>query len=1172
MEFLSYPWEEILSGSILLLGTVLALLLLISKYPASRFLGTLILSYLVLIIAAALHAFGWLQVGAVVFFVSLYLYAKSFFEQKSRVGLWSLVPIGGSVILLYLPFETVSVVHVVKLLIAFYYIFFVIRLIRQEGKNRGIQWFLNPGARLGWFRNFIILNLIFGAGLLAFPAQPTWVLSTSVLAILGGILYQVIKESAFFSPIPMGHKYQKSSLSPAIKASILSKLDAALEVDKFYLKDDASLSSLAASLGATTHHLSQVLNESRQISFQDLMAMYRIREAKRLLRDPQSQKVKIEHIAAKVGYNSKSAFNTAFKRRTGHTPSAFRALKHVQTYREELLTHREGPRSPTNRFSLSHTFSHKTKRDMVVNFMKSFARNLRRNKVFACINLFGLTLAFVCSLYIYLFISDEMSYDQEIGDADRLYRVAWINDNPQTRTPHPMAQAMVNDWPEVEAAVSISPWYDAGLNREEVRVENLKKEVVFKEKNFFFADSTFFDVFGIEVLAGDPQALYKPFTLVITEAMAYKYFGEEEAVGKELRVNDMPILVSTVVKGLPANSHFHFEALLSYMTLKTINPDDNWLTWGDFGHFNYVKLQPDTDVGSLEAKLPKWIIGYHNWSEAEKEIILNGEDKFLLQPIADIHLQSNLRWELENNGNILYVYILTGTLVFLVLIAGINYVNLTTAKSLERAKEIGVRKTLGAISQNLSVQFYFESIAFCLVAIILSIGLSIAGKEAFNALSGKSFHVGDVLNASFLLKAMALSLVIGLVAGTYPALILSSFRPAEVLKGKLTTSNKGIAARGILVTVQFMISAILIAGSLIIMNQVDYMQSKALGFDQEAIIHMPIPVSVELGDIDLPKVRQFQKSVMQLSGVHHASASSNLPGGQFNQHPIYALHAPQNRVDATEMMLDFGMQKILNYQIVAGRDFERSYGQDSSGTNFLLNEAAVAALNLKDPIDEHIVWVDNDREVNGVVIGVVKDFHYRSLHEGIQPMIIQIQPYHASHFMIKLEGQSFSSTLVNIEKLYTQAFPSMPLDYQFLDDQLGLLYEQEQRTLSIFSVFSGIALVLACLGLFGMALTMLNQRVKEIGIRKILGASPLQIAQLVLGQFMKLIAIAAAIGLPLSYLLMQNWLEEFSYRAPVGWAPFFWSVFILLFIALLSVSSAVVRMAVSRPVNSLRYE
>lgn len=1018
----------------------------------------------------------------------------------------------------------------------------------------------------------MILNVIFILCWLMIQNLSIQMQVAFVLAALSFVYFQVFRESAFSSPIPLGNKYQKSTLSPEIKSMILGKIDSIFEQENFHLRDDASLTTLAQELRATTHHLSQVLNESKKISFQDLLAQHRIREACRLLREEDRSNIKIENIAAMVGYNSKSAFNTAFKKRTGKTPSEYRDAKDVSSYREERLSERKTPSSDDGTFSLIKNLSLKLKGGMVTNFFKVFYRNLKRNRLFSAINLFGLAVAFTCSILIYLFISDERSFDRELPDYERIHRISWISDNPQTRTPHPMAQAMSRDLPEVESAVSLSPWYGPGLSRELVRVRNVEKNILFEEPDFFFADSTFFDVFDLDLIEGDAEALSKPWTLVISEEMAIKYFGDASAIGQELLVNDMPIAVSTVVKGMPKNSHFHFKALMPYATLKTINPDDGWLKWPDFGHFNYIKITPDANRAELESRIPDWIVNYLDWPQENIDRLMDGSLRFVLQPIADIHLHSHLRWELENNGNVLYVYILTATLAFLLLIAVINYVNLTTAKSMERAREIGVRKTLGAVSINLSFQFYLESIFFCLMALILALGTTFFLIEGFNFLSGKAFDLVDVYNINFVLKLIGLSIVIGVLAGFYPAVALSAFKPAEVLKGKLTTSSKGVRMRGVLVVTQFVVSAILIAGSLIILRQIDYMKNKELGFDQDALISIRIPVSVELGDIDLHETRSIQTQIEAVPGVLKTSTVSNLPGGQFNQHPMYASKNPENRVYMSEMMVSFDVEEVFDFEIVQGRAFERSYAADSAGLNFILNESAISQLNLEEPIGENLVWVDNENIIEGTIIGVVKDFHYRSLHEEIQPLLIQLNEYGVGEVVVKMEGTNFQKVLGDIELIYQATRSDLPFEYQFLDQQLAELYANEVKTLSIFSVFAVVALILASLGLLGMAIAMLNQRIKEVGMRKILGASSTQIMRMIFAQFAKLILISLLIGLPISYVVMQNWIREFSYQVPFGIMPYVWSGLMLLFVAVISVSSAVFRIAFSNPVDALRYE
>ncbi|MEM7296905.1 MAG: FtsX-like permease family protein, partial [Bacteroidota bacterium] len=574
----------------------------------------------------------------------------------------------------------------------------------------------------------------------------------------------------------------------------------------------------------------------------------------------------------------------------------------------------------------------------------------------------------------------------------------------------------------------------------------------------------------------------------------------------------------------------------------------------------------------LEEKIPEWVSGYLDWSQEDLERLKEGEARFALQPISDIHLQSHLRWELEDNGNILYVYILVAILGFLILIASINYVNLTTAKSVERAKEVGVRKTIGAVSRGLSGQFYLESILFSLVALVLSIGVAALLLNGFNGLSGKQFEINELLSLPFLSKAVLVGLTIGVLAGSYPAIVLSSFQPTEVLKGKLATSSRGVRLRSFLVILQFTISAILISGSFIIFSQIRFMKEKDLGFDQEALISLNVPISIEIGGVDVEALRNTQTQLETITGVRATALVSSIPGGQFNQHAFFLREDPENKVDASEIMVDYNIEDVFGIELASGRMFDRSYAEDSL-TNIIINEEMASQLIVENPVGMTIVQNASGREFEFKIIGVVKDFHFQSLHQQIQPLIMTVQPLGAGHILVKLDGQHFGKTISQIEEIYDATVESeLPFEYHFLDQDLAAMYQQEERTLSIFSVFSAIALILAALGLLGMAIAILNQRVKEVGMRKILGASSAQIMQMILGQFARLIIIAMLIGLPVSYVVMQGWINEFSYQAPFGLMPYILAFVVLLVVAMVSVISAVTKITYSNPVDSLRCE
>lgn len=1178
IDLINSSWYEIVVLSCAVQGVFLVGLLLLNKYPSSSSLSFVVISS-VFLLSISLLDFplkeALLLNTLLLLFIALWRYVKTFFSQKTRV---SFLPFLILPVTIPLTISEGVISEITKLGLIPALILMALILIRkvlsEEGASRGISWFSNPGARLIWVRNFIAYHALFG--LLAFPSSiellPIGVLPFLVLIQIYFIFIQLARESSFLSPLPAGNKYQKSTLTPEQKAHILKRLDVLITEEKFYLNSEVSLSSLANALKTTTHHLSQVLNESRKQSFQDLITQLRIREAKRLLKDDQHQNTKIESIATMVGYNSKSAFNTAFKKYTNLTPREFRLSKNVLTYRDERLPDRKRLVTNGSGFDLSHGFITKTRNIMISNFMKIFFRRVGRNKLFSTINIMGLTVGFTCSMLIYLFINEHIGFDQELPGSSNTYRVAWLNENPQTRVPHPMAQAMKQDFPEVVAATSLSPMYGPGLTRQAVRVENKDENIQFVEKDLFYVDSTFLDVFQLKVIAGDAQALHKPWNVVISTSTAQKYFGDQDPIGKELTIDDMPIQVAAVVEDLPKKSHFHFAGLISYVTLKAIGPENPWMTWEDFGHFNYIRLKPESDHSQLESKIPEWIVGYLPWSQSDKEMLLSREIEFKLQPVNTIHLHSHLRWELENNANILYIYILTGALGFILLIVCINYINLTTAKSIERAREIGVRKTLGALSSGLRVQFYLESFTFCFIAVLLAFGLAALLLPFFNQLTNIDFQFSDLFQFSFLVKTGLAITIISILSGLYPAFVMGEFQPLDVLKGKLTTSFHGRRVRNGLVVFQFFVSSILIIASLIILRQLDFMKTKELGFDQEALISIRMYPSVETGGINIDKVRTLENEFRNVPGVKEVSAISNLPGGQFDQLSVFLTDKPEERIDASQLAVDLNGLETLGVKVSAGRTFNRSQDNDSINDHYIINQVAADRLNLENPVGTSLSWSQGGRSGQGIIVGVSNDFHYQSLHQEIQPLVMYMDPYDINHVIVKLDGRQFQKTLAGLHSVYAEQSMFVPFAYEFLDEQLAELYKDEIRTLDIFIIFTSIALILACIGLIGLAIAMLNQSTKEIGIRKIMGARPWDIFTMILWQFLKLIGVALLFGLPIGYLIMQTWISEFSYQASIGALPFIVSAVVVSVIAMMSVSVIIIRIANTNPADTLRYE
>ena len=1115
---------------------------------------------------------GLETIGSLVFLLSapLYLlYVRSFFDKKLSFRyliflVLPLVAMGLSTFLEALPAAIMFILYVM------YFVHITRKQVLQETRTRGLALFLNPGKNLIWFRNFGIYQILLSIIIAGHP-----VISGSTNLMIGLLLVNILlvylcllSGASFWEPNKGGQKYAKSSLTPDQKFSILNRLEKLMGEEKTYVDPSISLSDLANKLNTTEHNLSQVLNEQKGQTFAEYIMQYRVDEAKRILRSDPQKHLKIEDIAVQVGYNSKSAFNTAFKRFTRFTPSEFRQLKNVRDYREERLAGRTiryyGKAPGTFDLYLNQIY-------MVRNFFKIFTRNLLRNKVFTAINLFGLVIGFTSSLFIYLFISDELSYDQSTPNAQDIYRVAWFDVSPQTRTPHPMAQAMVRDFPEVEKAVTISPWYGSGLSKQKITVKNVEENIQFEEPDFYFVDSTFLEVFGVELINGNAEtALKQPGGIILNESMAHKYFGNQDPLGKRLAIgsDEIPVEVVGVVADVPSNSHFHYNFLISYVTLKSMLPEDDfWMTWGDFGHFNYIKLKPGSDPSRLEGKIPEWFLSYNNWNESSRAGLLNGTNKFRLQRITDIHLKSNIRWELEANGNVLYIYILTAAVLFILTIASINYINLTTAKSVERAKEIGIRKTLGALKGHLSFQFLVESVMFCVLAGVVAVLLTWALIPNFNQLSGKTFSGMHFLDWQLILFGTIGILSIGIISGIYPALALAGYRPTEILKGNFAKTRRGNFLSRILVIFQFVISAILISASLIILKQTNFLRDKPLGFEEDYVITIPIK-SNSLRE----RHAVISREIRRTANVIDATAVSNVPGGQFNQNAIWTETNPDNPVTVSEMTFDFNTIKTLNLELGEGREFNNSYALDSAGGSFILNEAAVQQLQLKTPIGTKINWNLEEGDRSGQVVGVLKDFHYKSLHQSIQPLIVDMRRSYPGFLLVRIKNEDIPGTIEQIESIYTQFDTKHDFDYSFLDQSIDELYAAEVRTLNIFGIFSIIALILACLGLLGITISMMNQKIKEVGIRKIHGASSSQILWMVNWQFAKLIVAALTVGLPIAYLIMSDWVAEFPYQTNLGVLPFASSVLVLIGVALITTTLVVLKVAATNPAEALRNE
>ncbi len=804
---------------------------------------------------------------------------------------------------------------------------------------------------------------------------------------------------------------------------------------------------------------------------------------------------------------------------------------------------------------------------MLISYLTIALRNLARNRLHTLINVTGLSLGIACVSIISLYLTHEIGYDRYYDQFENLYRITWESDNPQTRTPHPMAQALVDDFPEVESAVSLSPLWATGLTREIFSIRNIEKDLRFDEKGVLAVDTTFFDVFRFPVVSGDAnKALRNVNGVLISESMAAKYFGEEDPIGKHLAVNsDSTLLeVMAVFRDVPVQSHFHFDFLVSYVREKSLDPGDEYYTWADFGHYNYLRLRRGADPKELESKLLPWIRKYINVSDEEFQNAIANNIGFRVQPVTDIHLKSHLRWELEANGTIEYVYIMAGSGLLTLLIACINFVNLMTARSAERAREIGIRKTLGALRRQLTFQFVSESLTITYISIFIAILIIEGILPLYNSLMGQSVDLDYRIALPVLL---GLGLLVGTGSGLYPALFLSAVKPHSILKGKVQEGRMGGQLRKVLIVFQYTVSMALISGTAIIFHQMDYIRSKGLGFNNEEVLTIPLK-NEEL----MPRIGAMKTELMRIEGITSVSAASNLPGGQFNQNTISLVENPDNEIDCSEAFVDYDFLNLLDIGLASGRFFSPQDEQDTVAS-FVVNETAARQLNSEQVVGKELHWhaYSDDRPVVGRIVGVMKDFHFQSFHQPVRPLLFIFYPAY-NHLVIKLDTDGLDARIDKISQVYSEFDNMFEFEYSFLDEQLTRQYQAEQRTGVVFTAFAAIAIVIACFGLFGMAMLTFSQRTKEVSVRKVLGASINSLIVLLLSDFTRLILFAILIAIPLSWWLMDQWLNNFTYQVGIRPAVFLLSGFLLILISWATLGYLTLKTSRINPAETLKNE
>lgn len=808
---------------------------------------------------------------------------------------------------------------------------------------------------------------------------------------------------------------------------------------------------------------------------------------------------------------------------------------------------------------------------MFANYLKTAFRNLLKNKGFTALNVLGLTLGLATCLLIVLYVLDEVSYDRYNEKADRIYRINNLvkfggNENTYAASPAPAGPTLKSDFPEVEEAVRV-------VKSDGIQVK--KGNQYIQEDHALFVDSSFFAVFTLSMIDGNPvSALRDPHSVVITEQTAKKYFGRTDVVGQTLIINDTDVYrITGVTKDLPTETHFQSNFFFSLSTL-AYSREDAWLS-NNF--ITYVLLKKGADPARLEAKFPAFIRKYmgpqlqstlHSTFDAFERS--GNYYRFGLFPLTSIHLRSNCIDDLAPNGSIDYVYIFSAIALFILLIACINFMNLSTARSANRSREVGIRKVLGSPRKYLMAQFLTESVIVTMAGAILAVCLAWELLPLFNALSGKELTVSYHLLGQLLPVLLVFVLIIGCLAGSYPAFFLSSFQPIDVLKGKLSTGFKSGRLRSFLVVFQFAISLFLITSTLVVYQQIKYIQSRNIGYNRDHVL--VVHNTESLGS----QAASFKQEIKQLSGVDNATLTSALPTANYGNYTALFEDRTLDQkraVHSQRWSVDEDYLNTLGMQLKSGRNFSPQMPTDSNAV--IINEAAAKMLNYANPLNQPLYApVDNFlKKINTYhIIGVIRDFNFQSLRQNVTPLILQLQADQGALSIRIHAGADIPAVLAQVGEKWKILSPNRAFAYSFMDEDFDGLYRAEQRIGQIFISFSSLAILIACLGLFGLVAYAAEQRTREIGIRKVLGAGIPTIVTMLSRDFIKLVLVAILIACPLAWLAMHKWLQGFAYRMNISLWIFILAGLIALLIAVLTVSIQTIRAAMANPVKSLKAE
>lgn len=810
---------------------------------------------------------------------------------------------------------------------------------------------------------------------------------------------------------------------------------------------------------------------------------------------------------------------------------------------------------------------------MFKNHLKIAWRSLRKQPFFTFLNTFGLAIGMAGGLLISLYIYDEMSYDKMFADADRIHRVnadikfgGEISEVAEVSAP--MAAAMKNDFQQIELVTRFR-------NNGSMLVEKSESNLTIKELNTSFADDTFFDMFGLELLFGDKNtALSKPNTLILTKTAAERHFGSQDALGQTLILDNKDTYTITgIIEDLPKNSFMRNHTLFMAMAGLEDASDNQW---GSHNYATFIKLIPNAKIEDFQAPLQSmfetymipWVQQFMPGITLENFLASGNYLNYTTIALPDIHLHSSRTAEFSSNSNIQNVYILSFIALFLIVLASVNFMNLSTAHSLKRAKEVGIRKTLGSNKAGLIRQFLTESGMIAFVSLLLAILLAAIAMPFFNELSDKELSI-PFANPLFWVLLVSTTLLLGLLSGSYPAFFMSRFIPVKVLKGGGQSSVGGGRIRNSLVVFQFAISVFLVISTLVVFQQLQYIQSKELGYTKDRIL------IVEDVNAAGNKIQSLKNEVRQLSVVQDVTLSSFFPTPSARGDNSFLEEGTTDLENAIQMQywgVDYDYITTLDFELIAGRNFDKSRSADSLGT--IINESAVAVMGIspEEALGKRLAYDFTEEETEYfTVIGVVKNFHFESLRENISALSLVIGDF-SSSMAIKLNAGNFTNSIAQVEATWNKVAPGQPFSYYFMDEAFNNTYQAEQRLGHIFIIFTILSILIACLGLFGLATFNAQKRTKEIGIRKVLGASVGQITYRLTTDFLKMVGIAILIAIPLGWFAMNKWLQDFTYRIEIGWWVFVLAALLAIGIAILTVCYQSIKAAIVNPVKSLRTE